>query len=451
MAALSSLLPSRSLKSRNVGYALFAFFSVAVLLVAGAGPGADDGAAGPAESSLHHSQFWIYTGVLLADKERCFNNLIISPFSILGMFRTLEMAAGGETLEQMRGFFNEETQRLTPPPLVPPAVFHFAERVYLNSNPQDHQLTEYKHRIAKVGGEVKALDFPDPEAARQDINAFVSEKTEGLIKELVSPGDLDSLPNFLAVNAAIFKAQWLDHFNTVFESVFFGIGPDHQRVEQRATFMQQTFRIDEIQYTHIEGRGTIIRLPFTDRKLGMYVMISDNYEEIATDLTAIHHRLDLLVGASMNGSSDQPDREVIVTIPKFNITPDSCKIDVIPAMEAVGITRLNLVPDFSRMTDRFDNLQLDMWIHKAGIEADENGVVATAASAGSIALISASLDEPIDLRLDRPFFFAVIYQPNIDSANPSDDAVLLFNGHLVNAEAAQVGLEPAGTLEVVHD
>ena len=57
-----------------------------------------------------------------------------------------------------------------------------------------------------------AMDYSDPEAARQQINAWVEEKTNGKIQDLIPPGIINTLTRLVLTNAIFFKGNWASQF-----------------------------------------------------------------------------------------------------------------------------------------------------------------------------------------------------------------------------------------------
>ena len=61
------------------------------------------------------------------------------------------------------------------------------------------------------------IDFAaDAEAARQRINNWVSEQTEGRIEDLIPPDTINAMTRLVLTNAMYFKAAWLYKFEAEF-------------------------------------------------------------------------------------------------------------------------------------------------------------------------------------------------------------------------------------------
>jgi len=74
-------------------------------------------------------------------------------------------------------------------------------------------LPEFLDLLAEnYGAGLRLLDFADPESSRATINNWVSDQTEGRIKNLIPPGVLDKLTRLVLTNAIYFNAAWSKPF-----------------------------------------------------------------------------------------------------------------------------------------------------------------------------------------------------------------------------------------------
>ncbi len=60
---------------------------------------------------------------------------------------------------------------------------------------------------------ITPVDFGDEEGTRRKINSWVEEKTQNRIKDLISPGVLDSMTRLVLINAIYFKGEWATRFD----------------------------------------------------------------------------------------------------------------------------------------------------------------------------------------------------------------------------------------------
>ncbi|WJX66141.1 hypothetical protein P8452_50726 [Trifolium repens] len=68
--------------------------------------------------------------------------------------------------------------------------------------------TDFKATLASVDFKTKA------EEVRKEVNLWAKKETNGLIKNLLPPGSVDSLTKLIFANALYFKGSWSREFNT---------------------------------------------------------------------------------------------------------------------------------------------------------------------------------------------------------------------------------------------
>lgn len=61
------------------------------------------------------------------------------------------------------------------------------------------------------GDQVEMVDFSEPDARREEINAYI--KNETTIKNFLSAGVVNENTNGVLINAAFFKAFWANAFD----------------------------------------------------------------------------------------------------------------------------------------------------------------------------------------------------------------------------------------------
>ena len=243
---------------------------------------------------------------------------------------------------------------------------------------------------ARFGSGLRLVDFKrDAEGARRDVNAWVAERTEGRIPELLPADSVDELTRLVLVNAIYLKAAWLSPF------------------EEKATSPGAFRRLDgssvdvpmmhgTIDARYAEGKGwQAVELPYVGRQLAMMVVLPD-------DLAAFEAALD---GASLERIVAALENErVALALPRFGT---ESKITLNDALGAMGMP-LAFDPDradFSGITP-VDDLYISSVIHQANLDVDEAGTEAAAATAVVFGIVSMP-PEPIPLAVDRPFLFAL--------------------------------------------
>jgi serpin B len=243
---------------------------------------------------------------------------------------------------------------------------------------------------ARFGSGLRLVDFiRDAEGARLDVNAWVAERTEGRIPELLPQGSVDELTRLVLVNAIYLKAAWLSPFDekATCPGTFHRLdGPGMDVPMMHGTFGAR----------YAEGDGwQAVELPYVGRQLAMLIVLPD-------ELPAFEAALD---GASLGKiAAALEDERVALSLPRFGI---ESKLTLNEVLSAMGMP-LAFDPDradFSGITP-VDDLYISGVIHQANIDVDEEGTEAAAATAVVMGIVSMP-PEPIPVAVDRPFLFAL--------------------------------------------
>lgn len=243
---------------------------------------------------------------------------------------------------------------------------------------------------ARFGSGIRLVDFVrNAEGARQDINAWVEERTEGRIPELLPAGTVDEMTRLVLVNAVYLKAAWQAPFGekATTPSAFHRLDGSTVVVPT----MHGTF-----DFPYAEGDDwQAIELPYVGRQLGMLIILPD-------ELTAFEAALD---GTTLKKITKALEaKPVALSLPRFGI---ESKLDLNAVLEAMGMP-LAFDPsgaDFSGITP-VDDLYISGVIHQANIDVDEEGTEAAAAT-GVIMRVTSAPPPPSPMNVDRPFLFAL--------------------------------------------
>jgi len=243
------------------------------------------------------------------------------------------------------------------------------------------------------GTGLELLDFQrKPEDSRTVINDWVSEQTEGKIKNLIPPGVISDLTQLLLTNAVYFNAAWQQPFRKEYtrEDQFHLL--DGNRVT--VPMMVQTEY-----FPYVEGESyQAVELHYDGRELSMVVLlpIADRFQEFENSLDP--ERVDLIL-------QGLAPRNMRIKMPRFKYEygPVSLKT----ALNKMGMS-LPFVPgsaDFSGMDGSRDLFITDAF-HKAFVSVDEEGTEAAAATA--VAMDVASVPPPpVEFIVDHPFIFFI--------------------------------------------
>lgn len=245
---------------------------------------------------------------------------------------------------------------------------------------------------AEYGAAMNLVDFTTAaEDARIRINAWVAERTNDRIPELIPPGVITVLTRLVLVNAVYLDATWRVPFDPgeTFEASFTLPGGGTVDVDM----MHATLPLP---YSRGEG-WQAVELPYVGDELAMLLVVPDagRFEEVEAALGA--GLLDDARGGLVNA-------EVALGLPKFEFRTQAMLSTLLRELGMVAAFD-GSAADFSGMTLQ-ERLVIDEVIHEAFIAVDERGTEAAAATAVVMRATSAPAS-PIPLEIDRPFLFAL--------------------------------------------
>lgn len=349
------------------------------------------------------------------------NNIIFSPYSISLALAMTYAGARGETATQMA-----QTLHFTLPDESLHAAFnrldlnvmregdaalrlHIANALWAQ---KDHPfLQEYLDLLAvNYGAGVRLADFAKTEAARREINDWVSRQTEEKIRDLIPAGALDAMTRLVLVNAIYFKADW----ETPFDPNKTTDAPFYLLDGSQVTVPMMSAELGGVRY----GRGEnyeVIELLYQGGTAAMDILLPEKgqFQAFATSLNV--ERLSLAL------ESLQP-ASVQLYLPKFRFTRD---FDLGNSLSALGMNNAfdPELADFSGMDGERD-LYIGKVLHKAFIAVDEQGTEAAAAT-GVVMRLTAALPSGIVVTVDHPFLFLVRDIPS---------GQILFFGQVLNPQ-----------------
>ena len=260
------------------------------------------------------------------------------------------------------------------------------------------------------GAGLRLLDFVrEPDQSRITINNWVSDQTEGKIKDLIPQGVIDALTRLVLTNAIYFNAAWLNPFDKELTSngTFYLLDGGDVAVPM----MRQTHS-----FGYITGDGyQAVELPYDGDQLSMIVLLPDSgkFETFQNSLNAalVNHIV-----------SDLQSREVDLTMPQFQFESEFSLADTLAAMGMP--VAFSDEADFSGMTGNRELAITDV-LHKAFVSVDEAGTEAAAATAVVVGL-TAVPEQPVQVTVDRPFIFLI---------RDIQTGAILFVGQVVNPSA----------------
>ena len=328
-------------------------------------------------------------------------NILISPISIVSALGMVANGANRETLSEMEEVLNSDIQGLNDYLKAYTAYLPSSDKYkvslansiwfkddeglnvnkdFLQTNKDYYDASVYKAAFDK--------------STKDDINAWVKEKTNGMIETLLEEAPPKDAVMYL-INALSFDAEWANIYkNTQINDGEFTLGNgEKQAVELMSS--------SEFSYLENETVTGFIK-PYKDNKYAFVALLPKENISMADLLKSIEAK-DLI-----SLLENKKDKEVNVKIPKFSMEFDTLLNET---LQSLGILDAfdEKKADFTSLGKSVDgNIYISRVIHKTKIDLDERGTKAGAVTAVDMVTESAPIEEAKKVILDRPFFFMIL-------------------------------------------
>ncbi|XP_013703186.3 probable non-inhibitory serpin-Z5 [Brassica napus] len=317
------------------------------------------------------------TGKVIASKARN-SNFVFSPASLNSVL-TIEAASASSATEERKAVFNETATvafadgKANGGPKITAINGVWVEQ----SLPVDHS---YKNLLVNVfKATFTQVDFRSKaDQVRRELNKWVSDQTNGLIKDLLPPGSVDNKTDKVYGNALYFKGAWEDKFSK-------SKTKDRDFHLLNGTSVSVPFMSSghDRQYVQRCGGFKVLVLPFRqgldiNRSFSMYFYLPDKKD----GLDNLVKKMTSTPGFVDNHNPTCRVKLGDLAIPKFKI---SFGFEASRAFEGSLVSKA--------------------LYHKACVEIDEEG--AEAAAATIFAVPRSYTKASVDFVADHPFLFLI--------------------------------------------
>ncbi|MBR2294826.1 MAG: serpin family protein [Clostridiales bacterium] len=342
-----------------------------------------------------------------SDNEKGNANYMISPASIMMALEIANAGASGDTQDQITEmlfpgvgtnegltFAADLMDRINNSNGV---EFHAANSIWLN---EDHILDYINQDYIDYcmdNFDAEIVNAPFNNVTVDDINDWVSDKTDGMIPELLDDLNPDTVAVIL--NAIAFDGEWatpFEDYQVNENGIFTNANGEQEQVTMLSDTLYRYFETDKARgfmKCYSEGEYAFVGILPNDES------ISAN--EFASSFTAEDYE------EFWNSLDDTLD--VNILMPEFT---SDYNVDLNDIVSELGMTEAfdEDNADFSLMAQIPDaNIFVSRIIHKTHIEVDRNGTRAAAATA--VMEDAASCAEPVpsvNVYLDRPFVYMIV-------------------------------------------
>ena len=373
------------------------------------------------------------------------NNIMISPYGVFSNLLLLYNGAGGETYEELKNILN-----LNEPNYVNPNFgelynilmntgsnyeLKIANGLFLNKN------YEFKSSFIDTANnyflaETKNIDVTNRVKSAETINNFISQNTNGLINNAISPSDIDESTVLVMANAIYFYGKWATKFKKE------DTRPEKFYISPTDVIEVQTMVAYDVPLKYgIFGDIEVVEIPYKGNNIAMVVIIPYNLyhdlyhlvgnpcielkkedlynlSNVISNLTLSNSRKNLcdlsniISNLTLNNlyyylNNLEESVADKLYMPKFSFEG---KYDLIPYLKSLGINTIfnprssnlsNIV--YSKGSD--EKLYVSLFKQFTYIENNEEGTKAAAATVTGAVTVAL---RQLVIKIDRPFIFMII-------------------------------------------
>jgi serpin B len=231
------------------------------------------------------------------------------------------------------------------------------------------------------------LDYRQPQPARQEINRWVSQQTQGKIPELLSPQMVDSRTLLVLTNAIYFQGSWSRSFDPADTRQEPFVGSDGTR--SLCWIMK---RSDAFLFAELE-QVQVLEMPYVGGLSMVLILPPGN-----GGLSALERKLDATLWRQWMQSLSL--ESVLVRLPRFTLEGE---FQLPQTLRELGMQRVfSGEAEMGAMTNSVEPAFVSECIHKAVVEVNEQGTVAAAATA-----VSMTRGLHRSFEADHPFLFVI--------------------------------------------
>lgn len=244
-----------------------------------------------------------------------------------------------------------------------------------------------------------SVDFSDIRTTYKQINDHIRQATHGRIEKIINVEDLKDATLILA-STIFFKGMWRMPFNRshTTEAPFY----DENGLELGRVNMM--FNRGPFPYTAIADLDShILELPYgLDNRLSMIIVLPRKGVSLQSVIQRLPNvRLQRIYDELQKSAQEFEDDEVEVFLPRFTIMADFTLNGI---LENMGILDVFSAADANLSKITSTPIYLSRLLHKAKIEVNEEGTVASAATAGTFA----NKATPPRFAANRPFAYLIV-------------------------------------------
>ncbi|XP_073417763.1 plasminogen activator inhibitor 1 [Dendrobates tinctorius] len=349
----------------------------------------------------------LFKEILQENKDK---NLGFSPYGVSSALNILQYGTSGKTMEQLRKVLNYGYSERAVSMLLrklreaicgsseDTKSVHVADGLFVQ---RDLELTTgfLQRFFSTFRRHVTQVNFTDSSQAKDILNQWVENQTDGMIQDLLGSNSIPPLTRLVLLSAVHFDGKWVLPFpeKDTQERPFYR--PDGSQVQVQ--MMENTAKYNYSELETPEGvYYDVIELPYEGDEISM--LIAAPYEK-GVSLSTITDILSPELITQWKNSMRRSTR--LFVLPKFSLVSE---VNLKSPLQRLGVTDMFSADkaDFRRLTTERP-LHVSEAFQKVKVEVTESG---TKASAATAAILLARM-APLEVIMDRPFLFIIRHNP----------------------------------------
>jgi serine protease inhibitor len=327
-------------------------------------------------------------------------NVFLSPYSVAAALLVALNGAEGETQAALARVLQLEKENLETinwgsamlgealEKLVPEVHLTTANALWAHHTVRfEAEFLERVNRFLRAGAHT--VDFADPQAPAI-INNWVSEATNGMIRDIVTAADLSPLTHAIATSTVHFKAAWEEVFQR--EDTREGLFTLEDGRQKLVPLMRRSYTGEYLQTEACE----VVRLPYAGARVALYLFLPARGSSLA------EFQRELSADSWFRWMNGFRVGHIDLSLPRFRV---ECQVDLVEPLAALGM-EVAFTPAADFLPMGLAGHFLQQVRHKAMMEVNEEGTEAGAATVTGYCLGLSPLPE-WEVVIDRPFFCAI--------------------------------------------
>ena len=214
------------------------------------------------------------------------------------------------------------------------------------------------------------------------INNFVSGRTNGMIKDIISPNDITADARTILVNTLYFDAAWKMPFN---------VKKTKSAVFNNALHCELMFQSEDFPY-YEDDRVQMLRMLYENQEYAMEFFLARQADQVVYPFNP----------------ERVSEQRVLAYIPKFK---QRSKLNLIPILQKLGLTNM-----FDPFSAEFGNMAgeptfVSKMIHETVVDVNESRTTAASATLNMMVGITSADSKFFTFRADRTFSYRIIHLP----------------------------------------